>query len=240
MKYLLYLPLILFSFLELSCQNESDKGNINKTISAEEFKKIIETKAEAQLVDVRTQGEFNERHIPNATLMNINEPGFQEVINTLDKSKPVLVYCLSGGRSSNAAGIMKDAGFKEVYNLKGGIMEWSANNFPIEAGHGSQAKKGMGMNEFEKQVGQSAYVLVDFHAKWCGPCKKIAPILEKISAERKDKLTLLKIDADEHPQLLKDKGIVSIPYLELYKDGKLIWKHTGLIDESAILKETGL
>jgi thioredoxin 1 len=51
-------------------------------------------------------------------------------------------------------------------------------------------------------------------------------------------MSLLKIDADVNKELIKQKGISDIPYLELYKDGKLVWKHDGFIDEDQLLKET--
>ncbi|MEO8759652.1 MAG: thioredoxin family protein, partial [Bacteroidia bacterium] len=94
--------------------------------------------------------------------------------------------------------------------------------------------------DFNKAVTSDKYVLVDFNAKWCKPCKKMAPMLESIADKKKDKLILIKIDADENKELLKEKQIEAIPFFELYKDGKLVWKHQGEIDEATLLKETNL
>ena len=66
------------------------------------------------------------------------------------------------------------------------------------------------------------------------------PILEKITDARKDKMKLMKIDIDNNKELATAKRIDEIPYIELYKDGKLVWSHKGLMDESDFLKETGL
>jgi thioredoxin-like negative regulator of GroEL len=66
------------------------------------------------------------------------------------------------------------------------------------------------------------------------------PFLEAIAEKKKDKMTLLKVDADDNKDLLKQKSISGIPYLELYQDGKLIWKHEGFIEEVDLLKETKL
>ena len=83
-------------------------------------------------------------------------------------------------------------------------------------------------------------MLVDYNAKWCKPCKRMVPMLEGVADKKKDKLILIKIDADENKGLLKEMGIDAIPVVELYKDGKLVWKHSGEIDEATLLKETKL
>lgn len=66
------------------------------------------------------------------------------------------------------------------------------------------------------------------------------PVLEALAGRKKDKLILLKIDADENKDLLKQKNISDIPYLELYNNGKLVWSHKGTIKEDEMLRETGL
>lgn len=86
----------------------------------------------SQIVDVRTPEEFEEGHITNAVNMNVTGDDFEKQIESLDKEKPVMVYCKSGGRSARAASILKDKGFKNVYDLDGGIIGWSKANKPIE------------------------------------------------------------------------------------------------------------
>jgi rhodanese-related sulfurtransferase len=78
-----------------------------------------------QLIDVRTPGEYAAGYIGNATLLDISEyESFKTAIAELDKSKPVMVYCAAGGRSGQAAAYLSDQGFREVYDLKGGINSW--------------------------------------------------------------------------------------------------------------------
>jgi rhodanese-related sulfurtransferase len=79
-----------------------------------------------QLVDVRTPEEFNEGKIENAQNIDFYANDFKSKIEALDKSKPVFIYCRSGGRSAKAANIFKEAGFKEIYDLQGGYMNYSS------------------------------------------------------------------------------------------------------------------
>lgn len=241
MKNILYVTALSLSVSIFSCQNTTTNvGQINTTISVDEFEKKLSEDKSVQLIDVRTPEEFSQGHLKGALNYNIRSDDFEKQIATLDKNKPVLVYCLSGGRSSTAAGNLGEKGFKEIYNMKGGIMKWNAANKPIDNGTASPSSGGMGLEEFTKLTNSKELVLVDYNAKWCVPCKKMAPMLDSFSEKRKDKLVLVKIDADENKDLLKEKKIEAIPVLELYKNGKLVWKHDGEIDEATLIKETKL
>lgn len=244
MKKIILITICLFGLYAASCQTPTNKnsgGKINETIPVSEFDSKLQSLKNVQLIDVRTPEEYNEGHLKGSTNFNLNGSDFESNINTLDKNKPVMVYCLGGGRSAEAAEILASKGFTEIYNMQGGIMKWNAANKPVEMGTANTpTNKGMTLDEFNKQVLSDKYVLVDYNAKWCKPCKKIGPMLDAFSEKRKDKLTLLKIDADDNKELLKQKDVEAIPYLELYQNGKLLWKHEGDIDEATLLKETNL
>ncbi len=76
-------------------------------------------------------------------------------------------------------------------------------------------------SEFETTVLKSDKpVLVDFWATWCGPCRMIAPIVEQIRSELGDKVTVVKMDIDENPTVPMQLGIMSIPTVIIFKDGK--------------------
>jgi thioredoxin len=74
----------------------------------------------------------------------------------------------------------------------------------------------------EKVENADGPVLVDFWAPWCGPCRMVAPILDQISDELDGKLTIAKVNVDENQQIAGSLGIMSIPTLMLYKDGKAV------------------
>jgi thioredoxin 1 len=91
---------------------------------------------------------------------------------------------------------------------------------------------------FDEQIGGSATpMLVDFWAEWCGPCKKIAPVLEEISNEQAGRITIAKINIDEHPNAAQRFGVMSIPTLLLFKDGQLASTIVGAKGKYQLLSE---
>jgi len=98
-------------------------------LSLEEWKKKIESDQNAFLLDVRTAEEFEEGHIPQATLLDIRQASnFIDGIQSLDVSKNYYVYCRSGLRSAQACQLMNQYGLKNTYNLLGGFMEWDGES----------------------------------------------------------------------------------------------------------------
>lgn len=124
MKNLIFVIILLFSF---SCKKETTEpiGNI---LTVERFKEGI-TSDNIQLIDVRTAEEYFEGHIDEAQHMDILElEEFETQIQSLDKSKPIYLYCRSGNRSQKAAEILKKEGFIEINDLKGGYQAWAEQN----------------------------------------------------------------------------------------------------------------
>lgn len=117
--------IILVVIFMVSCSNGQNKaadGTVAENVNVEKF---ITHKEGAQLLDVRTPEEWNEGIIEGATMMNFYDADFKQQLEKLDKEKPVAVYCKSGGRSGQAMNMMQEMGFKEVYNLNGGIGAWN-------------------------------------------------------------------------------------------------------------------
>ena len=80
-------------------------------------------------------------------------------------------------------------------------------------------------------------VLVDFWAQWCPPCHQIVPILAQIADERKDQLTVVKLNSDENPAISSKYRVMALPTLMLFHRGELIWSVVGARPKAKLLKE---
>lgn len=85
---------------------------------------------------------------------------------------------------------------------------------------------------FESLI-QKGVVVVDFFATWCGPCKMLGPVLEEL-AQNRSEIQIIKMDVDENPNLSRTYGIMSVPTILLFKDGKLIDKKTGFMPKELL------
>lgn len=101
------------------CSFVSSKAQTTN-LTPQEFIAKVKTTKDAQLLDVRTPQEWEAGKIASSKCINYNDATFKQQIEKLDKNKPVFVYCAAGGRSSKAAPILQQAGFKYIYNLTGG------------------------------------------------------------------------------------------------------------------------
>jgi len=100
-----------------------------ENIDSATFRQKLEGDVDGVLLDVRTETEYNEAHIPDSLLIDFKALDFRERIEKLDKSKNYYLYCRSGARSASACKIMAEKGFKLLYNLRSGILGWDG---PIE------------------------------------------------------------------------------------------------------------
>ncbi len=216
-------------------------------LNPQNFNSKLNSMPNSQIVDVRTAQEYEKGRIKNSLNFDIYSTKFDSMLNTLDKSKPVFVYCLSGGRSQDAVKKMQKLGFMEIYELKGGFISWRAEQLPEEGNKTVvvsdtkktdpnilNKRKNLTKAEFYKIIESHDLVLVDFYAVWCGPCKRLKPTLDEIKKEMGDKLLLLTIDVDENQSLSSQLGITAMPTMHVYKKQKLTWNNEGLVNKKTI------
>ncbi len=233
MKSFLLILITAFAVSLNSCSASQNK-NSSTNLTAENFDEKMKQLPDAPVVDVRTPEEFAKGHLVNAKNIDWRGNDFDKQVEALDKSKPVLVYCLSGGRSSEAAEKMRSEGFKEVYELNGGIMKWRAANLPETT---NPASAGMSKEQFDALLNSDKTILIDFYADWCAPCKKMKPYLDEINTTMADKVRVIRINADDNQALVKALKIDALPVLQVYKTKALNWTHSGFIDKDSVLMQ---
>lgn len=229
--------ILLIAVIFHSCSNgQTEKVKTNLT--ATEFSTKIKELPNAPIIDVRTAEEYAKGHLANSLNYDWNGSDFEKQISTLDKSKPVLVYCLSGGRSSAAAQKMRLEGFTTVYEMDGGIMKWRGANLPETTDNAAASKAtGMTKEQFETLITGDKIMLVDFYADWCSPCKKMKPYLDEIAKEMSATVQVIRINADDNQNLCKELHVDALPVLQVYKNKELKWTNTGYIDKGPVVEQ---
>jgi len=92
----------------------------------------------------------------------------------------------------------------------------------------------MELDEFNALINSGELVFVDFYAPWCAPCRKMIPMIDSLKTEYKGQIAVVKINADASKKLMKSLSIQSVPNLILYKNGKSLFTHTGIISKSEL------
>ncbi len=91
---------------------------------------------------------------------------------------------------------------------------------------------------FDEQVlGADKPVLVDFWAEWCGPCLRVAPVLEEIAGEQAEQLTIAKVNVDDNPELAQRYHVMSIPTMLVFSGGEISKKLVGAMGKTQLLQE---
>ena len=225
MKTVLSTFLIFFAF---ACTTQVDSQTLGPVAFDNQMKAQPGT-----VIDVRTPDEFVTGHLRDAVNMDFYAADFDAQFLKLDKSKTYYLYCQKGARSKNAMEKFKKKGFTQVYNLKGGINDWVDEGKPVDR-EAAPEQAEMTVDEYKRQTASFPLVLVDFSATWCGPCKKLSPIVDKIGHDRAKEIKIIKIDVDANSSVARHNSIEEIPTLAFYKDGKIAMRMIGLYSEKQL------
>ncbi len=90
------------------------------------------------------------------------------------------------------------------------------------------------METFNKVINDDKPVLVDFHAEWCGPCKMMAPELQRFAQTNRDAVRVIKVDIDKNQPAANHYQIQGVPTLILFKKGKILWRQSGAMNAQQI------
>ncbi|MFN3840083.1 MAG: rhodanese-like domain-containing protein [Cyclobacteriaceae bacterium] len=126
-RFLIKLLSLALLISSASCQGQSGA----QVLTPQAFETKLNTLPEKIILDVRTASEYSRGHLSGAVLIDYYQRDFSSQLNKLDKTKPVFVYCASGVRSNSAARELIRQGFKEVYDLNGGLSAWVRSGKPI-------------------------------------------------------------------------------------------------------------
>lgn len=231
----LFWPLFILLFFFFSGCEAQKKESL---LSPDDFRQKLATTKGIQLVDVRTPEEFQSGHLANAKNIDFYSANFGKQILALDKAKPVLVYCKVGGRSAEAADLMRKKGFHQVIELEGGIMKWNAQGLPL-SGKPSKNSNRFTSNDLQKLTNGTTPVLIDFYAPWCGPCKRMEPMLAKLKTQWAGKIQIERINVDEATDLCKTLKVESIPVFSFYVSGKEMERKEGEQSEEELKRWLG-
>lgn len=116
-------------FLPIACGSGTEGVT---RLNPDEFEAKLKSLEDVLLIDVRTPEEFAEGHIQGALLINFYDSNFEEKLSSLPKNQPVMVYCRSGNRSMQAVPSLQKLGFKDIFELYGGMNAWSSAKKPIK------------------------------------------------------------------------------------------------------------
>lgn len=204
-------------------------------VAAKEFQALIK-KTGGIVLDVRTPGEVARGRIAGASVINLRDKDFGKKISFMRKDKAILVYCAAGSRSARAADKLIAAGFPKVYNLSGGIMGWNRAGLPIERGAvaAEASAETYSIADFDKLLSRSEPILVDFHTPWCAPCKRMAPIVDKLGKELAGEAHVVRVDIGASEALASKYKISGVPVFAVFKSGKERWRHSGELSAEAL------
>ena len=241
MKFNFFISILLFCLISCVDSNNFDPNTIPVNVLDVENHQMVKLLEDnpGVLLDVRTSEEVSKGFLKNASFINFYDDNFLQKASWIKKNQPIYVYCHSGGRSSKAAEMLIELGFREVYNLVGGYSKWIEDGYLVEKG--LKNIKGPNSKFFSKeeidgilQTKQS--VVLVFKTPWCLPCKKLDAVLDSFSKNR-PKWEVVKINMDTNKDLAENYEVKSVPTLLFFKESKQLSSHIGFVNLEDLLFE---
>lgn len=204
-------------------------------VSSEAFAAMVDANP-GTLLDVRTQQEFGNGHLPDSGQLDYYADDFRERLLLLPREVPIYLYCNTGYRSRKAARFLQKNGYEHIYNLKRGIMEWRFKRLPVvaEPDASPDLENKMNLEEFNALIQSDRPVWIDFYAPWCGPCRQLMPIFDALADEFGEAAVFVKINADSSAGLMEELGIIGVPHVANYHQGELQFEHSGMLGAQAL------
>ena len=248
MKYILSI-IIAFAFFSTTVAQsavvEQNKEIVLKNgyyqVGSHEFDRLIKS-GKGMLLDVRTKGEFDNEHIVNSGQLNYYAFDFKKKLDLLPKDQEIYLYCNTGYRSEKTAKMLIKKGYTNVYNLERGIMEWIFEELPVIIGEKTDKKQPdkVSIEKFVSTIASDTLVLIDFYAPWCGPCRKMMPLIDSIKTQYHPRMKVFKVNSDVSKKLIKQQKIIGVPLFRLYRNNELLFEKAGMLSRKeleAIIEE---
>lgn len=191
--------------------------------------------AQHHILDVRTKNEFQNGHIHGARLSDVSDPNFglKLLRKHIPKSDTLLIYDYSGMRAVLAYQILGIWGYRHRKILKGGLKAWLEQTLPLTPNEHVQAalRQGIDLKEYEALVERERIrTIVGFYANWDRKTQRLAKALDSLEKAEHGKVVVLEINANTNLDLVKQKGLQHLPYVEAYEHGKRYYQGEGLGD----------
>ena len=241
MKFNFFISILLFCLFSCVDSNDFDPNKIPINVLDVENHQMLKLLQDnpGVLLDIRTPEEVSKGFLKNASFINFYDENFLQKASWVKKNQPIYVYCHAGGRSSKAAEMLIELGFREVYNLVGGYSKWVEDGYLVEKG--LKNIKGPSSNLFSIEeldgiLKTNQNVILVFKTPWCLPCKKLDAVLDSFS-ENKSNWEVVKINMDTNKDLAKKYEVKSVPTLLFFKESKKFSSHVGFINLEDLLFE---
>jgi len=241
MKFNFFISILLFSLYSCVNSNDLDPNTVPLNVldvENHQMLKLLEDNP-GVLLDLRTPEEISKGFLKNASFINFYDENFLEKASWIKKNQPIYVYCHAGGRSSKAAEMLIELGFREVYNLVGGYSKWLEDGYLVDKGSknikGSNSKSFTNL-ELDVIFQNNQNVVLIFKTPWCLPCKELDAVLDSFS-KNKPNWEVVKINMDSNRDLAIEYEVKSVPTLLFYKEAKQISSHIGFINLTDMLSK---